>query len=124
MSGGTGKIIASALAAVVLSGAGYLFAGAPSRVKPRDASILPTETIASFHVKDRAQQVGELRAPHSQNAEKRGFLNLHDKALDCSVCHLEKAGASVGKGGDGKLALLAAGSVVTEKDAGAVKRIS
>jgi hypothetical protein len=92
------------LALLVALGLGYrTLPGLSPATPPVAASVA---AAPEFHRFDRAQvpgldDVGEPcrrchpAAAHHRDAEKRAFLNLHRRSLDCGVCHLRGKGVAV-----------------------------
>ncbi|TAL17761.1 hypothetical protein EPN96_04350 [bacterium] len=100
----------------------YLFVSIPAKAKPVEIKGAEAASVGSFHVHDRhGVEAGGAQPPHKENVRLRAFLNLHIKALDCSVCHLAASGASIIKLKDGKLALARGVEPLTENDPGVTK---
>jgi hypothetical protein len=119
------KPLVSVAGLLFLCALAYLFVSIPAKAKPVEAVGAPSILVGSFHAHDRhTVETGGVLPPHKENIRQRAFLNLHTKALDCSVCHLAASGASIVKLKDGKLALArsaASTEPLTEKDPGVTR---
>jgi hypothetical protein len=91
------------LAILVLLALGYRFL--PELSPPATASRELHVPVPEFHRFDRAQVEGldvpdspclacHPPAAHHLSGERRAFLNLHRRTLDCGVCHLSGRGVS------------------------------